>query len=102
MLKCNCRQCADVIVAEQLPDPYSSPLEKKHDDEPPRGARQGPARILYLTFDARVGGPEKLLLQMVQGLDRERYVPEVLTLKPLRALTEPLGGVGGTRFSVLL
>jgi len=41
-----------------------------------------PVRILYLITDTETGGSEKVLLETIRHLDRTRFEPELLTLKP--------------------
>lgn len=49
-----------------------------------------PLRVLFLTTSMPVGGAETLLMNLVRGLDRRRFAPEIVCLKDLGPLGENL------------
>jgi glycosyltransferase involved in cell wall biosynthesis len=51
---------------------------------------QFPLRVLFLTTSMPVGGAETLLMNLVRGLDRRRFAPEIVCLKDLGPLGEQL------------
>jgi glycosyltransferase involved in cell wall biosynthesis len=51
---------------------------------------QFPLRVLFLTTSMPVGGAETLLMNLVRGLDRRRFAPEIVCLKDLGPLGEML------------
>jgi glycosyltransferase involved in cell wall biosynthesis len=53
---------------------------------------QLPLRVLFLTTSMPVGGAETLLMNLVRGLDRRRFAPELVCLKELGPLGEQLAG----------
>jgi glycosyltransferase involved in cell wall biosynthesis len=53
-------------------------------------AAQFPLRVLFLTTSMPVGGAETLLMNLVRGMDRRRFTPEIVCLKELGPLGEKL------------
>jgi len=49
---------------------------------------RGPLRVMFLITSMPVGGAETLLVDLVRGLDRERFLPELCCLKKLGPLGE--------------
>ncbi|HZZ72405.1 MAG TPA: glycosyltransferase [Pirellulales bacterium] len=49
-------------------------------------ADRGPLRVMFLLTSMPVGGAETLLVNLIRGLDRERFVPELCCLKELDCL----------------
>lgn len=47
---------------------------------------RGPLRVLFLTTSMPVGGAETILVELVRGLDRARFAPELCCLKELGPL----------------
>ena len=52
--------------------------------------RESPLRVMFLTTSLPVGGAETLLMNLVRGMDRERFSPEITCLKELGPLGEVL------------
>ena len=55
---------------------------------PQRG--DGPRRVMFLTTNMPVGGAETLLVNLVRGLDRKNFLPEIACLKDRGPLGEML------------
>ena len=53
-------------------------------------ADRGPLRVMFVTCSMPVGGAETLLVQLIRGLDRDRFQPELCCLKSLGPLGEIL------------
>lgn len=53
---------------------------------------RGPLRVAFLATSLPVGGAERLLVELVGGLDRERFAPEIVCLKQPGVLGERLAG----------
>ena len=53
---------------------------------------RGPLRVMFIVTSMPVGGAETLLVNLVRGLDRERFLPEVCCLKEQGPLGEELAG----------
>jgi len=51
-------------------------------------------RITYLITDSGVGGTEKMLAALIRGLDRTRFEPSLLALKPLGETARELAAEG--------
>ncbi len=49
---------------------------------------RGPLRVMFVTTSMPVGGAETLLVNLVRGLDRQRFTPEICCLKQPGALGE--------------
>lgn len=59
-------------------------------------ADRGPLRVMFVTCSMPVGGSEVLLTQLIRGMDRERFQPELCCLKSLGPLGESLVDVAPT------
>jgi glycosyltransferase involved in cell wall biosynthesis len=46
-----------------------------------RDANSGPLRLMFLVTSMPVGGAETLLMNLVRGLDAQRFAPEIVCLK---------------------
>ncbi len=57
---------------------------------------RGPLRVMFVITSMPVGGAETLLVNLVRGLDRQRFVPEICCLKQ----RGPLGEVLATELPV--
>jgi glycosyltransferase involved in cell wall biosynthesis len=53
-----------------------------------------PLRVAYLITDSGVGGTEKMLAALIRGLDRTRFEPSLLALKPLGETARALAAEG--------
>jgi len=53
-----------------------------------------PLRVAYLITDSGVGGTEKMLAALIRGLDRTRFEPSLLALKPLGETARALASEG--------
>lgn len=51
---------------------------------------RGPLRVMFLITSMPVGGAETLLVSLIRGLDRERFVPLLCCMKELGPLGEEL------------
>ncbi len=51
---------------------------------------RGPLRVMFVTCSMPVGGAETLLVQLMRGLDRNRFEPELCCLKSLGPLGEQI------------
>jgi glycosyltransferase involved in cell wall biosynthesis len=51
---------------------------------------RGPLRVMFVTTSMPVGGAETLLVELLNRLDRGRFLPELVCLKELGALGEML------------
>lgn len=51
---------------------------------------RGPLRVMFLITSMPVGGAETLLVSLIHGLDRERFVPLLCCMKQLGPLGEDL------------
>jgi glycosyltransferase involved in cell wall biosynthesis len=51
---------------------------------------RGPLRVMFVITSMPVGGAETLLVNLVRGLDRQRFVPEICCLKQQGPLGEVL------------
>ncbi|MCA9186137.1 MAG: glycosyltransferase [Pirellulaceae bacterium] len=51
---------------------------------------RGPLRVMFALTSMPVGGAETLLVNLIQGMDRERFLPEVCCLKSRGPLGEQL------------
>lgn len=52
------------------------------------------ARVLYLITSSGVGGTETFLLRLLQRLDRARFEPVVVSVKPAGATAKRIGALG--------
>jgi len=55
-------------------------------------ADRGPLRVLFMTTSMPVGGAETLLVNLIRGLDRSRFIPLLCCTKELGPLGEELAG----------
>ena len=55
-------------------------------------ADRGPLRVMFFLTSMPVGGAETLLVNLIRGLDRERFAPELCCLKTLGPLGEQIAG----------
>ena len=51
-----------------------------------------PLRVMFLVTSMPVGGAETLLLNLVRGMDKQRFAPEIACLKERGPLGEELAG----------
>lgn len=49
---------------------------------------RGPLRVMFVITTMPVGGAEKLLVELIRGLDRSKFIPELCCLKYLDVLGE--------------
>jgi glycosyltransferase involved in cell wall biosynthesis len=53
-----------------------------------------PVRVLYLIDDLDVGGTEQQILELVKGIDKNRFIPFVCCLNLLGAVSREIEGAG--------
>jgi len=55
-------------------------------------ADRGPLRVMFIITSMPVGGAERLLVDLIRRLDRDRFLPELCCMKQLGPLGEELAG----------
>jgi len=68
----------------------AEPKEVAIPDQAVVHAPSRPLRVMFMQTDMRVGGAEMLTANVIRGLDRRRFAPELCCLKKLGALGEEL------------
>ena len=63
---------------------------------------RGPLKVMFVHTEVVVGGAETLLVEIIRGLDRERFTPELCCLKRLSTLGEVLAKEVPTTVGLLL
>jgi glycosyltransferase involved in cell wall biosynthesis len=61
---------------------------------PVNGRARKPISIVYLTTCLEVGGAEMMLYKLLSGMDRTRFLPQVISLRDLGPLSEKIQTLG--------
>src|SRR5262245_52057078 len=83
-------------VTSKLAEPSSSPDATERPGAPMLGriGRVGKLRLVQISHGMGTGGLERVIVTLCRGIDRDRFEPEVVTLKYLGPLADELADIG--------